>query len=313
MIPKTKALNWLLMLVGSILGSALPACNLDRVRITPKVPKELLLTSGRSLDPARSGVDLTLVQPEEVDLVEAVITHRELYRYRLRQLKDYYAARGYAAKESWAAFELAGLKKVQPFRYLLDGEVPQVDLEPKESVAEADALYQRGLELMRKGGHDIPIVYRQDSEVAARLRDAVSVYYSPRAAMYHYLSMARGNVREYLKGDVVWRKKYFYVLRPLLACRWIEKRGEVVVPMEFQVLLEATVKDPGLLRAVNELLAEKRAGAEQDRGPRIPEISDYCLAELDRLDQSKNDKRKPEAPDPERLNDLFREVLETLG
>ena len=178
MIPRTRTLNWLLMLVGSILGSAFLGCNLDRLRISPKVPKELLLTSGRSFDPAKSGVDLTLVEPEEVDLVEAVITHRDLYRYRLRQLKDYYAARGYAAKESWAAFELNGLKKVQPFRYLLDGEVPQVGLEPKESVAEADALYQRGLELMRKGGHDVPIVYRQDTmiEAAQVLRELITRY-----------------------------------------------------------------------------------------------------------------------------------------
>lgn len=176
---------------------------------------------------------------------------------------------------------------------------------------------RKALRLLRKSNPPLlewlqsPIVYRQDSEVVARFRQAMSVFYSPRSAMYHYLSMARGNVREYLKGDVVWRKKYFYVLRPLLACRWIEARDEVVVPMEFQVLLEATVKDKSLLRAVEELLAEKRAGGEQDRGPRIPEISDFCLAELDRLDQNEVGKRETE--DPERLNQLFREVLETLG
>jgi predicted nucleotidyltransferase len=30
--------------------------------------------------------------------------------------------------------------------------------------------------------------------------------------MHHYLHMADGNMREYLKGDEVWTKKYFYVL-----------------------------------------------------------------------------------------------------
>ena len=33
--------------------------------------------------------------------------------------------------------------------------------------------------------------------------------------------MAEGNYREYLKGDLVGAKKYFYVLRPVLACQWI--------------------------------------------------------------------------------------------
>jgi predicted nucleotidyltransferase len=32
--------------------------------------------------------------------------------------------------------------------------------------------------------------------------------------------MALGNYRKYLKGNVVWIKKYFYVLRPILAMNW---------------------------------------------------------------------------------------------
>ncbi len=43
--------------------------------------------------------------------------------------------------------------------------------------------------------------------------------------MHHYVSMAEGNYREYLKGDLVRAKKYFYVLRPVLACQWILDRG----------------------------------------------------------------------------------------
>jgi hypothetical protein len=34
-------------------------------------------------------------------------------------------------------------------------------------------------------------------------------YYSPQASIYHYLHMAGGNYRAYLKGDQVWLKKYF--------------------------------------------------------------------------------------------------------
>jgi len=33
----------------------------------------------------------------------------------------------------------------------------------------------------------------------------------------NYWHMAEGNYREYLRGDEVWIKKYFYVLRPVLA------------------------------------------------------------------------------------------------
>lgn len=44
-------------------------------------------------------------------------------------------------------------------------------------------------------------------------------YFSSKRGLSHYLSMAGGNYREYLKGDMVKAKKYFYVLRPILACR----------------------------------------------------------------------------------------------
>jgi len=63
--------------------------------------------------------------------------------------------------------------------------------------------------------------------------------------MYHYLHMAENNFRKYLKEEYVWTKKYFYVLRPVLACIWIE-RGHGVVPIEFGRLVERVVDDATL-------------------------------------------------------------------
>jgi hypothetical protein len=51
--------------------------------------------------------------------------------------------------------------------------------------------------------------------------------------------MAEGNYREYLKGDIVKAKKYFYVVRPLLACHWILEKG-TPPPMLFDELVEAS-------------------------------------------------------------------------
>jgi predicted nucleotidyltransferase len=75
-----------------------------------------------------------------------------------------------------------------------------------------------------------PLVYRDTKTLASRLRDLLPAYYAPNASLYHYLHMAQGNFKDYLRGDVVWVKKYFYVLRPLLAVRWIEQgRGPVPI------------------------------------------------------------------------------------
>lgn len=61
---------------------------------------------------------------------------------------------------------------------------------------------------------------------------------SSKRGLYHYLSMADGNYREYLQGEMVRAKKYFYVLRTLLACRWI-LRTNTPPPMLFSELAAA--------------------------------------------------------------------------
>ena len=152
-----------------------------------------------------------------------------------------------------------------------------------------------------------PIIYRERFSFAARLRELLSEFYSPRACFFHYLHMARGNIREYLQGDTVWRKKYFYVLRPLLAMRWIDQELGPV-PIEFQKLIDATVHDTRLRVALDDLIAAKRAGAELDRGPRIPEISDFITAELARLENTASDRADP-GREGVRLSELFRSTL----
>ena len=53
--------------------------------------------------------------------------------------------------------------------------------------------------------------------------------------------MANRNYRQYLLGNEVKTKKYFYVLRPIMACMWIEKYKESP-PMEFKKLLTKHAK-----------------------------------------------------------------------
>ena len=61
-----------------------------------------------------------------------------------------------------------------------------------------------------------PVVY-METPFADTFRKVMQEYFSAKRSLYHYLSMAEGNYREYLKDDEVKIKKYFYVLRPVLA------------------------------------------------------------------------------------------------
>lgn len=151
-----------------------------------------------------------------------------------------------------------------------------------------------------------PIVYRKVGMLAERLRSLMADFYSPRSCLYHYFHMARGNYREYLKGDTVWLKKYLYVLRPVLSCLWIEA-GLGPVPMYMGTLVERLVDDPALKGAIDQLLVEKAAGRELDRGQRIDPISEFLDQELTRLAES----QQPQAPetDASALDRLFRKTL----
>lgn len=197
-----------------------------------------------------------------------------------------------------------------------------IDVETKRDVIErpiTDVLdingwdLRKALQLLRKSNPPLlewlnsPIVYLQKTSIAEALRELAPQCYSPIACLYHYLHMARGNYRDYLKGDIVRVKKYFYALRPVLACKWIEA-GYGVAPVEFSQLVERMIDDPHLKRIVCELVERKRAGEELDREPRIPELSDYIGGELERLERATVGQRA-EKPDTEKLNRVFRESL----
>jgi uncharacterized protein len=129
-----------------------------------------------------------------------------------------------------------------------------------------------------------PLVYRADARFHAGLLELASRFYSPTACHYHYFHMARKNFREHLGEEQVKLKKYFYVLRPVLACRWIE-RGLGMPPMEFMRLVETLLPQDGLREAIVELRRRKMAEPELGTAPHVPVILEYLRSELLRLEQ----------------------------
>lgn len=128
-----------------------------------------------------------------------------------------------------------------------------------------------------------PIIYAERSTFAERARDLLPSVYSCARGVYHYRSMAKTNFRGYLKADLVPLKKYFYVLRPLLAVRWLERYGRAA-PIEFEKLLHLIGDEPELLRDIGSLLERKRAAPEMGLQPPVPSINAFIEAELERLE-----------------------------
>lgn len=188
------------------------ACNTDRVWRDSKAPEgpvdENLPTA--KLAASTHGVDIALTDAREVDLAEEVVAHRRAYHQGLTRLRDFYARRGYATKQGWADFELEGLRSVKPFRYVVDAEIPVETLRGTDAIAQADVLYDRGLDLMRRGGHGTPALYREELMVQAAnvFRDLISQY--PSSDKIDDAAFQLGEIhKEYLRGQDALAVKWY--------------------------------------------------------------------------------------------------------
>lgn len=123
-----------------------------------------------------------------------------------------------------------------------------------------------------------PVVYQTTEEWKALYQKVAWLYFSCKSAMYQYYGTASKNYQAYLTGDLVKYKKYFYVLRPLLACKWIEEK-KCPPPVLFDELFRIVLEDD-MKPAVTDLLAKKVQMAEAEKAPRIDVINHYIEEKL---------------------------------
>ncbi|MFH1028312.1 MAG: nucleotidyltransferase domain-containing protein [Pseudomonadota bacterium] len=156
-----------------------------------------------------------------------------------------------------------------------------------------------------------PIKYIESGCFASGARDLLSYVYSNESGIYHYRSMAKTNYRGYLRAEMVPLKKYFYVLRPQLSVRWIERYG-VAAPIEFGKLLHLIDDQPRLLSDIEQLLDKKRATPEMGLSEPISSINSFIIAELERLETLNPQRSVKSTPLPQ-LNALFHAILAEGG
>lgn len=123
-----------------------------------------------------------------------------------------------------------------------------------------------------------PVVYRTTEEWKEIHRRAAACF-SVKAGLYHYYGTAKSNFMEYLQGDEVKYKKYFYVIRPVLACQWIEKYS-CPPPVLFADLMEKELPQGEVRDAVMRLLEIKALTPESGAGERIEVLNRYIEEQL---------------------------------
>ncbi|CAM4307593.1 MULTISPECIES: nucleotidyltransferase domain-containing protein [Pseudoalteromonas] len=152
-----------------------------------------------------------------------------------------------------------------------------------------------------------PIVYVDDGVFSAKAKQLMPQIMSPNSGIYHYLHMAQGNYREYLKRETVPLKKYFYVLRPLLAIMWLEKYA-TPAPIEFETLRQLIADNTALNDAIADLLEQKKVSLEKQVIPTVPVINQFIESELNRLADYRAKEKQMKANYRE-LNALFKSTI----
>ena len=152
-----------------------------------------------------------------------------------------------------------------------------------------------------------PIVY-QTTDFTEAFKPVMRRYFSSKSGLWHYLQMAEGNYREYLRGDMVKAKKYFYVLRPILACRWILEKG-TPPPMLFSELAASQLPDY-LEKTVAKLLDLKMNSPEVKMIPRIDILNAYMDRSIAEVRALLEQYPREITKDWEELNALFLAALE---
>lgn len=152
-----------------------------------------------------------------------------------------------------------------------------------------------------------PITYMEAGQFRQSIVEVLPQIYSVEKGIYHYRSMAKTNYRGYLRGETVPLKKYFYVLRPLLAVKWLEAE-KCAAPIEFHRLLQF-VDDIDVLDAIHDLLEKKKVQKEKERSPAVPVLNRYIEEELNRL-ETINLEKEERTKDLQLLNGIFHQVLE---
>lgn len=172
--------------------------------------------------------------------------------------------------------------KVMPGRDVIEAMLPgDLDLSGWE--------LRKALFLFAKGNFafnewlDSPIVYHAEPGILEALRALVASVFRPTSAMFHYLGIARSAFPA-LRSEQVKLKKVFYVLRPLLACRWIV-HTLAQPPTAFAALVEAPWVDAAEREMITLLEAAKAHCAEGETRPLQPQVRRWIVAEMEEAER----------------------------
>lgn len=150
-----------------------------------------------------------------------------------------------------------------------------------------------------------PIVYMEQDGFRERLMTLANKYFLPIHSLNHYKGIAH-NSFETLDGNQIKLKKLFYVLRPILAAKWILDTRSLP-PMDIFSLMK-NLKEDTVKYKIQELIEIKATAKESFVYTIDRDIKNFIEESLRLFSETKLPKEKPIIED-EDLNVFYRSLL----
>lgn len=147
-----------------------------------------------------------------------------------------------------------------------------------------------------------PLCYYK-TDFTDKIKPVLNEYFSVKNTVYHYLNTARNNMKIYLSGEKIHPKKYFYALRPVLACLWVLKH-QTPPPVLFSELTKTMLPD-NLLPSLDYLLDIKMNNPEKAEIAPIKDIDEFLNQHIEEIDKVMESLQRREYKSWDLLNEFF--------
>jgi len=132
-----------------------------------------------------------------------------------------------------------------------------------------------------------PIIYRDNYEFRNTCIKIVDKMHTTLSLLHHYVSMAKTNWKEWIEGkEVVIRKKYFHVIRPIVMVHWLlsfPDSTKLMIDVEETINILKSELDNETYNDIMKLILEKRNGEKFDMCEPIKSINKWVIEQFQRF------------------------------
>ncbi|APH05656.1 nucleotidyltransferase domain-containing protein [Bacillus weihaiensis] len=149
-------------------------------------------------------------------------------------------------------------------------------------------------------------VYYQAFSTIEHMKSIESNVFASHACYYHYLHMAKGNLKDLVRDEQLSIKKYLTTLRPILAATWIVEK-QTFPPIEFIKLVEEFISEFKIKEEILSILHYKKAGVM--KVDFFPSTLAYLQEQIVYLENASENLTVQDYDPTAELNQIFRDTL----